>query len=52
MTLFEKITQSPEALAEWLDSWTSCDDCPACPCVPRSTSCSEAWEKKLNEEVE
>ena len=52
MTLFEQITQSPEALAKWWNKMVDCDGCPFtndCRCL---AYCASNILRKLNEEVE
>ena len=52
-TNFQRITASPEALAELMQNCVNCDDCPITDksvCKYKYENCKEAWVKWLKQE--
>ena len=54
-TNFQRITASPETLAELMQNCVNCDDCPITDkslCKYKYENCKEAWVKWLKQESE
>ena len=54
-TNFQRITASPEALADLMQDCVNCDDCPITDkrvCEYKYESCREAWLEWLKQESE
>ena len=52
-TNFERVTESPEALAELMNDCADCNNCPVTEksvCQYKYKNCKEAWVEWLNEE--
>lgn len=52
-TNFQRITATPEALAELMQNCVNCDDCPITDkrvCEDKYESCKEAWLEWLKQE--
>jgi len=50
---FERVTESPEALAELMNDCADCNNCPVTEksvCKYKYENCKEAWFDWLNEE--